>query len=429
MAILYRCQVVECNMAFYSLKLLISHMRLNHSDTKCLNITCGIAVRGERCNYVSNTVETYRKHVRLVHEIQWKGELIDNSVHNECANVDANSAGEFEYDSNFETTPEMLVDQYNTFLTEFGSFVAGTSLKVRELHNLPKSTSIAVGESIQGMFDLYQTTTTNLLRECLKQLGLNLELDPVLSRLLSDDSIYENATRNISSKHKLRKFISTHLNYIAPVPHHLDETNHLKANAYFVPISKTLKRYLEHEDVWASCQQELARERRSNPEILENYIDGEIWRNNPEKQTLYIRIHFYTDETEMCNPIGSRKVVHKASMVYFYVGNIERKYCSALKNIHLALICKYSLVKTYGYDKIMQPLIADIKYIEQHGITINIDGVGHLVKGTVMTLSGDNLSSHSVGGFSTCFTSGRMCRTCMASRLSISGIHTKIKCN
>ena len=60
---------------------------------------------------------------------------------------------------------------------------------------------------------------------------------------------------------------------------------------------------------------------------------------------------------------------------------------------------------------------------------IEIDGQQHHVFGSVVTFTGDNLSSHALGGFSTCFSSGRICRQCMTSKLSIVDVLSEADCD
>lgn len=123
---------------------------------------------------------------------------------------------------------------------------------------------------------------------------------------------------------------------------------------HYVPVLVTLENYLEQPDVWASCHQSCPTDG-----MLRNYSDGEINANSSYKDDkMFIKIHLYSDEVEICNPIGSCKTanriatscfVHKLSAFYFLVGNIETKHWSSLTNIHLALLCKLKIVKTVGY--------------------------------------------------------------------------------
>ncbi|XP_047129340.1 uncharacterized protein LOC124809332 [Hydra vulgaris] len=67
--------------------------------------------------------------------------------------------------------------------------------------------------------------------------------------------------------------------------------------------------------------------------------------------------------------------------------------------------------------------------LQNEGININVEGITHNLKGSIVTLSGDNLSAHTIGGFSACFSSGRICRNCMVPHINICDIKTESQCN
>ena len=50
---------------------------------------------------------------------------------------------------------------------------------------------------------------------------------------------------------------------------------------------------------------------------------------------------------------------------YFLLGNIHPKYRSKLNCIQLVALAKYTLIEQYGLDKILQPVIEDIKKLEK----------------------------------------------------------------
>jgi len=72
--------------------------------------------------------------------------------------------------------------------------------------------------------------------------------------------------------------------------------------------------------------------------------------------------------------------------------------------------------------------LADLKVLESDGIVVEIDSIKHRIVGSVVTLSGDNLTSHMLGGFNSSFSSGRICRHCMATKASISDILSENDC-
>lgn len=127
-----------------------------------------------------------------------------------------------------------------------------------------------------------------------------------------------------------------------------------------------------------------------------------------------LRLHLYEDEVVLVNPIGPKRTKYKICAFYYTVGNVSRKYCSNLSHIHLALLVRHSFVKAVGLETILRPLTDDLKMLSTEGFTLIQDGVEHTMHAALTTISCDNLSAHMIGGFSMCFSSGRICRYCMA---------------
>lgn len=121
----------------------------------------------------------------------------------------------------------------------------------------------------------------------------------------------------------------------------------------------------------------------------------------------------------MCNPLGSKRGKHKLTAVYFSVLNFNTKYRSAPSGINLVIRVKDKYVSTYGFQKILAPLLEDVAILENDGILAN----GKVMKGSVFILTGDNLSSHRIGGFKASFTQGRICGFCMALRHEVNYKH------
>lgn len=117
--------------------------------------------------------------------------------------------------------------------------------------------------------------------------------------------------------------------------------------------------------------------------------------------------------TEVVNPLGTSKLKHKMCAVYWVIANIPSKYRSTLNSIQLALLCNTSTVKECGYAKVLQPLIYDLKILEQNGVYI--ESLGASVKGTILYVAADNLGAHPLAGFLESFRSDKFCRFCLAS--------------
>ena len=81
-----------------------------------------------------------------------------------------------------------------------------------------------------------------------------------------------------------------------------------------------------------------------------------------------IRLHFYFDQLEVCNPLGSFKSKNKLACFYFFVGNIGLNYYSSLRNIFLALVVKTDTLKKHCLSKIVAPLVKDLQKFQTEGV-------------------------------------------------------------
>lgn len=145
---------------------------------------------------------------------------------------------------------------------------------------------------------------------------------------------------------------------------------------------------------------------------LTSVFDGCVFQNHKYFQgdTNKLCIQLYTDELEVCDPLGAKRGKHKLVVFYYSVLNVPSEYRSLVSHIHLAIVAKDKLVQEYGLHRILEPLLKDVAVLETEGITVK----SKKYTGSVLCLTGDNLSSHRVGGFATNFSHGRVCRFCMA---------------
>ena len=67
----------------------------------------------------------------------------------------------------------------------------------------------------------------------------------------------------------------------------------------------------------------------------------------------------------------------------------------------------------YGYEAFFEPLLHDLNSLEQDGVFV--EQMGESFKGTVLTVSADNLGAHGVAGFQESFHVEKFCRFCLAS--------------
>ncbi|XP_065672051.1 uncharacterized protein LOC136089885 [Hydra vulgaris] len=318
------------------------------------------------CKYLYNTANTFKWHINKCHKIAVDESLLKNT---DSKILDSQKTEEYdarECEENlFLNIDESLMRDFMDFSECFSRQLCHTKLYCREKFMLPKSVIKQIFEQVQTLFDLYQSSISSIIRAKLKHCGIDWKLDYVYRQILEEDSFYEPISKSTSTDHLMESYMKLNLDYVPPIEYNISPID----NRFIV-----------------------------------------------------------TDELEICNPLGSRKGTHKISVFYFIVGNIESKYWSSLNHIHLALISKYSIIKEHGYALILQPLLNDLMILQNEGININVEGITHNLKGSIVTLSGDNLSAHTIGGFSACFSSGRICRNCMVPHINIRNIKTESQC-
>ncbi|KAK6482840.1 hypothetical protein HHUSO_G15940 [Huso huso] len=150
--------------------------------------------------------------------------------------------------------------------------------------------------------------------------------------------------------------------------------------------------------------------------MLTEYCDGIHFREHPvfSADPNALRLHFYEDEFEVVNPLGSKKNKHKLCAIYYTVGNVHSRYRSQLKHIHLALLVRYKCVQQCGLDSILQPMLKDLQELTSNGVTVTVNGIDYKIQVAIATISGDYLSAHLIGGFTMSFSTGCIGRQCMA---------------
>ena len=97
---------------------------------------------------------------------------------------------------------------------------------------------------------------------------------------------------------------------------------------------------------------------------------------------------------------------------YLTVLNLGDYINTQLQNIHLVSLCHYADVKELGYKPFLEPIVADLKILESDGIDIIHNNTLYNIKGSIFSLSHDNLSANSLYGSNKSFRSHFFCRFC-----------------
>lgn len=208
---------------------------------------------------------------------------------------------------------------------------------------------------------------------------------------------------------------------VEPIEYILDSSK--KRSFQYVPLLKSLRQLFEKKDILDKAIENHEGQNRNSDSgeqhTYRSYQDGSYFRENAflSGNELRILVNLYGDDFEVCNPLNTSRRKHKLCGIYWTVSNMPPGSNSSLHSIYLAILCKSDDVKAYGLDRILHPLLQDVKTLEQDGIFIPL--LGRCVKGTIQVVVADNLGAHAFAGFNESFSGGYICRFCTATKTDI----------
>ncbi|CAN7941021.1 unnamed protein product, partial [Ixodes pacificus] len=142
----------------------------------------------------------------------------------------------------------------------------------------------------------------------------------------------------------------------------------------YVPITSVLRNLMLSQSFCDHLDNDVSTV-HSSP-LLRTFRDGLVYKERLStllqdgcQFTLFLVL--YSDEVEIVNPLGSKRGVHKLLVVYFSLLNINARYRSQLRTIHVAIIVRYKLVVDHGIDAILEPLLVYVLDLERVGFTVD----------------------------------------------------------
>lgn len=248
--------------------------------------------------------------------------------------------------------------------------LAALFLKMQTILHIPQSSVQEVVQQLLQICELSQPLLHNSVKDILKQ---HTDVDDStvrqLVRAVSESNIIAKLCGNngsLSTTKRRTAYVSKNFAVVMPVEYIIDRKK--KSSAVYVPMHAMLQKLLNRDDI---LDRALPVEKHV-PHEYSTYRDGLYGKENDllKGDEFKIAIGLYTDDFQVSNPLGISKRKHKMYAVYWVVANLPSNYRSTLHSIQLALLCKATDVKEYGYAKILHPLIQDLVYLEQHRLYI-----------------------------------------------------------
>ena len=172
----------------------------------------------------------------------------------------------------------------------------------------------------------------------------------------------------LGTAYKRNCFVKERFSVVEPLEYILDAKE--GKSFQYIPILQTLSHVLEKSDI----QEKVLRSARHCGSSYQytSFRDGSHFKANTflSGEELRLSLLLYCDDFEICNPLGTSRKKHKVTAVYWVFADIPAVLRSTLSSIYLAVLCKAVDIKTFGYPKVLEPLLSDLKSLEEDGIFV-----------------------------------------------------------
>ncbi len=159
-----------------------------------------------------------------------------------------------------------------------------------------------MGKDTKFLMQFLNENYSDLLKFHLTKKGINIDEDDDLRSLLSDEQIFSRCVESIQSVYKHQQYCVDNIDLIEPETFVLCmNQNEEPETMQYVSIIKVLKLLLRKEEIASH----ILTKRYEKKDYFQDYEDGEICQRHDlfSKDPTAIRIHLYTDEVEIVNPL------------------------------------------------------------------------------------------------------------------------------
>ena len=388
------CIFDNCEKQFNNASSLKSHFLLKHQRLNLLSLKAA-----HRMNETFMETEQHPD----INEEEAQDVLV---VQSDSREEERGSAGEEQIieEEEEEEDEDVFLMAYCDFLNRLSNF-----------HFVPQSTIKIIAEEYLKNYNKSNESKSDLLRKTLEEIpGISqMDIKTVLEKMKSQDKFLE-AQNKLDTDYKKKQFLKDKFTYVPPReivlnPKAVKDKNVSKAVVHYVPIIETFRNLVQDPSFNEALESNILNTR---PDILKDVKDGLYYKSNPffQQNPSAFTMMIYSDAIELVNPLGAGRTKHKVIQIFFSLCEIPKHLRSRIDRIQLVAVFKEKLIKEFGFQKIYQQLVSDLKVLES-GVTVYFP-IQREVKCGVLIHPADNLEAHAVGGFSQSFSAKDICRFC-----------------
>ncbi|CAF0996417.1 unnamed protein product [Brachionus calyciflorus] len=398
-----KCLFKSCNFVSSSKASYKSYMSRSHTQKSYMNLREALVMRYHNFNELNESTN------------------IQNENHNQDQSNEMNSFQNGQVLNLINKQINCSVDIIGKTKNSIQEFASNCYLKYHDRLLIPKSHCNEIMEDMNTLINLqYQlidnitkvmTTNTNqresLLINCVPNY-LKSNAEPLIFN--KNSCFFSKSSEYLREKY-----------FVEPKEIEL-VTNDTSYKYQYIPINLTLKALMAHPQFFKIYFEKIY---KNNEDEIERFNDTHSFKNNPLYQNAKdaFQIILYLDEFETSNPLGDNRKKYKMYAVYFKIGNLPYKYQSKSHYIQLAMLFNPELIKIFGFDRVLEPLILDLQRLEVYGIDLEVANAGFInIRGTLCFVVADNLAANGIGGFTECFSNRvqQFCRFCTGTKIDIS---------
>lgn len=291
------------------------------------------------------------------------------------------------------------------------------SLTLSMKYHVPDSTVAHVLGTYSTLLRESSSITGSKLIQELNSCSQGMSNDRVL-QILSEDPLLKlhGPEGPLRSYYCRQKQYNREFPYVKPrqISLGLNDEN-IQCKYHYVSIKDSLQRMFKDDSVYEQYLENIRRSVLVPPDDLTDITSGSVYYENKlfSKHPDSIQIILFQDDVELCKALGAAAGSFKVNHMAFTIGNLHPWNRSKVDPLQLVLLCKEKDVDYFGLPEVLKPVLKDLQDLETNGIEIR----GKNVKASVLVLLGDNLGTHTIGGYMESFaTTIYFCRYCEESR-------------
>lgn len=401
----YICSVGVCKKEFDVYKKFLGHLHFHLS--LCATVKCPYF----ECPKVYKNRKSLCSHLSRYHRL--------STIPKQCqGGTSAKDNSEDYFVEDFTDTTDCLLNEVSPCIETENDFILQNLAQFcmrLEYHHLISEKVIQF--IVEEMSHVYSHGLASLNKEFRRQMELqgipSEKIELIVSNVFKSDPLTKSLKNDLGSSYKRKEFYKKTFPFVEPEKIDYVFTKVTKTGEevrtetffYYISIKETLQACFLDKSLNLKLERVVAR----SDEIIEDYSDGKVFINNKffQDNPICVRIAIYQDGVEIVNPLGSAKAKHKVLAIYLSILNLPDYVRCHINSIKLVALCKE---KFFDHSVVYGKVVKDLKELETDGL--NVEGIGNVKVGLVY-IAGDNLGSHSLGGFVCNFsTSLYFCRFC-----------------